>query len=796
MAARAYQAFVSYAHADAQQGERLHRRLESYQVPKGLRGYTGGAAKLGRFFRDREELSAGPDLPEKIAAALRHSQALVVLCSPRAAVSRWVAQEITMFREIHPNGRVVAVVVDGEPPGCFPAPLRATEHLAADFRDVGDGLEDGFLKLVAGLIDAPFGEVKDRERQAERQRARRRNALVTTFGLLLVLALGGLAGTWLYSRRSNELALAAIESSGEISDKAFQIIMTTDTDPSAMEQLLNFSEAKLSDLEHYGVQLDELKSRRAWVLVRFAHFFAMVKQPQKSAEYAQRAIEMARQGSSFQTQLTVNSARSALAQAKFELSDLDNAFSEASRTVEEAQSLKSSFPSEYQATVAESEDLLLLGNIQAARKNWSEASAAHITAIARLDELLGLFPDSATFPMRKAENYEALTEIASNTSDTASAARYSLEAARSRMSFLKQNVGRRAHHQKMLEVALVASEANQRSGNPGGAVEAMELARQSMILLVEKEPDDQGARQNLERAASMLVTLKNGGNPFHGSPVVSAETGTLKASNPTLEALRDRYERAQALAETDHAAGLAELEAVTGELGRLHKPGAEDRETAAFYAEAAMITGSIAVDLGDKVKGETYLQAAKTTYDALSAADPSDARWRSGSDIALSAIENFVRNSPPPSDVNSQAGVFDAAPAQAPASAVVGADYPQASADPPAGSDVAADQVPAGQGAAVSTAALPAIDDPAADVQKITDIQAGLERAGCLHRSPTGHWGKLTREAMAEFNERTGSTLATDGSSEEASSVLSQVQNTVCASQTCDASRDIGCTSR
>jgi tetratricopeptide (TPR) repeat protein len=304
------------------------------------------------------------------------------------------------------------------------------------------------LKLVAGLIDAPFGEVADRERQAERQRARRRNALVTTFGLLLVLALGGLAGTWLYSRRSNELALAAIESSGEISDKAFQIIMTTDTDPSAMEQLLNFSEAKLSDLEHYGVQLDELKSRRAWVLVRFAHFFAMVKQPQKSAEYAQRAIEMARQGSSFQTQLTVNSARSALAQAKFELSDLDNAFSEASRTVEEAQSLKSSFPSEYQATVAESEDLLLLGNIQAARKNWSEASAAHITAIARLDELLGLFPDSATFPMRKAENYEALTEIASHTSDTASAARYSLEAARSRMSFLKQNVGRRAHHQK------------------------------------------------------------------------------------------------------------------------------------------------------------------------------------------------------------------------------------------------------------------------------------------------------------------------------------------------------------
>ena len=119
MTAYGYRAFISYSHADQRWGRWLHRRLESYRVPRKLVGKetAEGAvpARLTPIFRDRDDLPAGADLTEEVQASLRDSRFLVVICSPAAAQSKWVNQEILLFKRLHGEGRVLAAIVDGEP---------------------------------------------------------------------------------------------------------------------------------------------------------------------------------------------------------------------------------------------------------------------------------------------------------------------------------------------------------------------------------------------------------------------------------------------------------------------------------------------------------------------------------------------------------------------------------------------------------------------------------------------------------------------------------------------------------
>jgi hypothetical protein len=93
-----FSAFLSYSHADAEWARWLLRRLETYRVPSRLVGTQGAhgpiGPRLGTFFRDRDELPSSGDLGGTIRAALDESSALIVVCSPAAAGSRWVNAEI------------------------------------------------------------------------------------------------------------------------------------------------------------------------------------------------------------------------------------------------------------------------------------------------------------------------------------------------------------------------------------------------------------------------------------------------------------------------------------------------------------------------------------------------------------------------------------------------------------------------------------------------------------------------------------------------------------------------------
>ncbi len=122
-----YRAFISYSHRDAAFGRRLHRRLESYVLPRRLAGQATARGVVPRrltpIFRDREELPAAHDLSEEVRAALAASEALIVVCSPAAAASPWVAREIETFRALHPDRPILAALAEGEPADAFPTAL-------------------------------------------------------------------------------------------------------------------------------------------------------------------------------------------------------------------------------------------------------------------------------------------------------------------------------------------------------------------------------------------------------------------------------------------------------------------------------------------------------------------------------------------------------------------------------------------------------------------------------------------------------------------------------------------------
>jgi hypothetical protein len=114
-----YWAFISYSHRDSGWAEWLHQGLEKYPVPKPLIGTVterGEVPKrLSPVFRDRDELPSATDLGALLVSALSGSASQIVICSPQAAKSKWVNEEILAFKRLGRENRIFCLVVGGEP---------------------------------------------------------------------------------------------------------------------------------------------------------------------------------------------------------------------------------------------------------------------------------------------------------------------------------------------------------------------------------------------------------------------------------------------------------------------------------------------------------------------------------------------------------------------------------------------------------------------------------------------------------------------------------------------------------
>ncbi|MBO4364661.1 MAG: TIR domain-containing protein, partial [Eggerthellaceae bacterium] len=191
-----YEAFISYRHLphDTEVATAIQRQVEGFKIPKELRHHTDDVpqtrtnTRLGRLFRDEDELPTSNSLSTQIEDALQHSRFLIVICTHQTRESRWVEREVELFSSLHGRDHVLVALAESEPPESFPSlllgrkvanpdgtvRLEATEPLAADFRDKAKyKLET--LRIVATLLGCGFDDLRQRQRA-------RRNAAIAKIG--------------------------------------------------------------------------------------------------------------------------------------------------------------------------------------------------------------------------------------------------------------------------------------------------------------------------------------------------------------------------------------------------------------------------------------------------------------------------------------------------------------------------------------------------------------------------------------------------------------------------------------
>ena len=172
-----YDAFISYRHTplDMEIAKKLHRSLETFPIPLAVQKKTG-KKKIRRVFRDQEELPIGSNLTDKINAALKETEYLIVVCSPETPGSEWVRKEIETFIEMHDRSHVLAILIDGEPEDSFPPALLTDENghpvepLAADIRGTdkkerNHKFKTELLRLAAPVIGCSFDDLRQRHRE-------------------------------------------------------------------------------------------------------------------------------------------------------------------------------------------------------------------------------------------------------------------------------------------------------------------------------------------------------------------------------------------------------------------------------------------------------------------------------------------------------------------------------------------------------------------------------------------------------------------------------------------------------
>jgi WD40 repeat protein len=204
-----YAAFISFRHIDPDErwAKWLHTQLETYRLPKAL--LKGRASdRVGRVFRDAEELAACPDLPNGLKAALAESEYLIVTCSPGTAGSHWVEEEVSTFVALGRKDKILALLVRGEPSEAFPPVFKkfGIEPLAPDVRiDNRRSRNDAELRLVATLIGCNYDDLRQREHERRMRQAMALAAVMAvTAAALCVLAISALIQRDM--ARSRELA--------------------------------------------------------------------------------------------------------------------------------------------------------------------------------------------------------------------------------------------------------------------------------------------------------------------------------------------------------------------------------------------------------------------------------------------------------------------------------------------------------------------------------------------------------------------------------------------------------------
>lgn len=218
-----YDAFISYRHCQPDQfvAETLHKQLENFKLPANVvkkmqaegKADKDAKTRITRVFRDQEELPLATNLEDPIVDALKNSEWLIVICSPRLKESMWCKKEIETFIKLRGRDHVMAVLADGEPADSFPQELltreveiekpdgtkeivvEPVEPLAADVRGEDNkarqnAVKSEMIRLLAPMFGLQYDELKQRHRERKI-----RKAIAAAVTVAVICFLFGVLGT-------------------------------------------------------------------------------------------------------------------------------------------------------------------------------------------------------------------------------------------------------------------------------------------------------------------------------------------------------------------------------------------------------------------------------------------------------------------------------------------------------------------------------------------------------------------------------------------------------------------------
>ena len=185
-----YDAFISYRHTEPDKfaAEKIQKYLEEFKLPKNIKNEDKlRKTRIERVFRDKEELAITNNLEDPIIQALKDSEYLIVICSPRIKESVWCLKEIENFIEFHGRNKILTVLIEGEPEDSFPEILlfeeehvwensvettrrRKVEPLAADVRGKSKNqiwklIKTELLRVIAPMFGLEYDDLRQRHKE-------------------------------------------------------------------------------------------------------------------------------------------------------------------------------------------------------------------------------------------------------------------------------------------------------------------------------------------------------------------------------------------------------------------------------------------------------------------------------------------------------------------------------------------------------------------------------------------------------------------------------------------------------
>ena len=271
-----YDAFISYRHTELDKfvAEKLHKQLEAFSLPGSIaKKRKGQKTKIERVFRDKDELPLTSNLEDPIVQALKNSEWLIVICSPRLRESLWCKKEIETFTALRGREHILAVLIEGEPSEAFPDELLykvekhtladgtveeirvPVEPLAADVRgrtrkEMQKAMKTENIRLLAAMFELPYDDLRQRHRERRMRR------------IMSVSLIGG-GACLLFGIYSTATALRIQHQKEQIEVQSQQI-------KEQSEEIMKQSQEILQQNEEIKAQNQELALRQASSLAELA----------------------------------------------------------------------------------------------------------------------------------------------------------------------------------------------------------------------------------------------------------------------------------------------------------------------------------------------------------------------------------------------------------------------------------------------------------------------------------------------------------------------------------------------